>query len=442
MRGNGRLLALPFVLAIAFAATGCGGGSGGKPVRIGVVADCRGLLGSLDDAMLSGAELPFIRRGARLRGVSPSQGIENASVAGRKVDLLTGCSEVGEFAVLVEEARRLIELGHADVIIGGLSLGSGEGIVLRDLARRYPNVAFVIVGSPRREVTLVRPAANVFRFQPDYAQSVAGLGSYAFERLGWRRATIVADDADAGWEEAAAFASEFCALGGKVVEHEWVSAFNPQSRRLPSIRADGVAAFVSSFTSPPPFVKALARHLGDPARRLILGPAITQEPVYSAAVGPALVGATTSTSIPPPFRTSSGRRLERAYRRAFPALPQEFADGALMLPYYAGVEAVVLGLDAVRGDIGSNGERLRQALARVRLDVPGGRIVLDGHRQAVAPTMLLRVVDGRDANGVAFHRIRVAGPVDQSIGGTLRAREVGPGNAACRRSRPAPWANG
>ena len=440
MRADNRLIAVPLVLALVLAACGCGNTE--QPVRIGVLADCRGLLGGLNDVMLAGAELPLIRRGARLHSVRPRDGLEHATVAGRHVQLLTACSEVGEFSVLVEEARRLIELEHADVIVGGMSLGSGEGIVLRGLARRYPNVAFVVVGSPRREVTLVRPAPNLFRFQPDYAQTVAGLGTYAYETLGWRRAAIVADDADAGWAEAAAFASEFCALGGTIVEREWLSAFDPRSRKLPSTHTDGVAALITSYTAPPPYVGALAHRVGDPPRRLILGPAVTQDPSYASAVASAVAGATTSTSVPPPFRTPAASSFEREYRHAFPTLPRDFADGALTLLYYAGVEPVALALEATHGNLGPNGERLREALARVRMVVPGGTIELDRNRQAVAPTGILRIVRASDGKGLSFRALRSVGPVDQSIGGTLRASQIGRAGAGCRRGHPPPWAGG
>src|SRR6187431_2661822 len=104
-------LVLPAV-AILLAATGCGGGQ--DPVRIGVLADCQGALRALEDAELSAAELPFLRRGARLAGKAPTAGITAATVAGRKVELVTGCSEVGEEAVFVDEARRLVEAEDVD----------------------------------------------------------------------------------------------------------------------------------------------------------------------------------------------------------------------------------------------------------------------------------------------------------------------------------------
>src|SRR6187549_1727042 len=102
-----RALVLPVVAALVAAAAGCGGGR--EPVRIGVLVDCQGPLRALEDAELSAAELPFLRRGARLAGKAPTAGVTPATVAGRKVELVTGCSEVGEGSVFIDEARRLVE---------------------------------------------------------------------------------------------------------------------------------------------------------------------------------------------------------------------------------------------------------------------------------------------------------------------------------------------
>ena len=60
-----------------------------------------------------------------------------------------------------------------------------------------------------------RPASNLFRFSPDYAQREAGLGAYAYHlsRLapGLDRRRL----RNPGWAGAAAFTAEFCALGGR-----------------------------------------------------------------------------------------------------------------------------------------------------------------------------------------------------------------------------------
>jgi branched-chain amino acid transport system substrate-binding protein len=98
------------------------------------------------------------------------------------------------------------------VVVGGASVAA------RDLARRYPDTVFVSTFWDEQEITLRRPAPNLFRFSPDYGQQAAGLGEHAYRTLGWRRVAVVAGDSASGWGGSAAFVAEFCALGGTVVE--------------------------------------------------------------------------------------------------------------------------------------------------------------------------------------------------------------------------------
>ena len=113
----------------------------GEAFRIGVIADCVGINRPLHDAEVSGAQLPLIQRGAELRGDGAADGITPVTVAGRSVELVDGCTEVYEFSALTAEVRRLVELERVDAIVAATS-GPDE-IVLRDLARRYPEVVFL-----------------------------------------------------------------------------------------------------------------------------------------------------------------------------------------------------------------------------------------------------------------------------------------------------------
>ena len=165
-----RLLA---VTALVVAASGCGGGE--QPIRIGLLTDCRGIFSGYEDETLAGAELPLLNRGARLTNGRPSGGVSGARVAGREVELVRGCTEASEYTVLVEEARRLVEVEGVDAIVG--PFGRGDGLVVKELARRYPEVAFVPAFSGAQELTLRNPASNVYRFDTDNAQDVGGSGA-------------------------------------------------------------------------------------------------------------------------------------------------------------------------------------------------------------------------------------------------------------------------
>ena len=72
-------------------------------------------------------------------------------------------------------------------------VGEPEGVLVRRLAARYPDVTFVLGASSAQEATLSDPQPNVFRFVADGAQSTAGLAAYAYRDLGWRRAGLVMD---------------------------------------------------------------------------------------------------------------------------------------------------------------------------------------------------------------------------------------------------------
>ena len=186
-----RVVCATALAALALAPAGCG--SDESVVRIGVLSDCQGAFRGLQDAELSGAELPFLRRGASLAGTAPSGGVTSIKVGSRRVEFVPGCQEAGEHTVFIEEARRLLETERVDALLGGSS------VVTRELARRYPEVPFVSIFWDEQEVTLRRPAANLFRFTPDYAQQVAGLGTYAYRTLGWRRAAVLAGGQTSGW---------------------------------------------------------------------------------------------------------------------------------------------------------------------------------------------------------------------------------------------------
>ena len=268
MPGSRTLLVVATALAV-FAAAVAGCGTDEPVVRIGVLADCQGALRGFGDGELAGAELAFLRRGARLLGTGPSGGVSAIDVGGRRVELVQGCQETGEHTLYIEEARRLLENEHVDVVVGGAS------VVARELARRYPRAVFVSTFWDEQEITMRRPAANLFRFSPDYAQREAGLGAYAYHQLGWRRAAVVADYANPGWAGAAAFTAEFCALGGHVVTTVYAGTQDRVGRAL-AMQPDGIATFVE-YIDPAKILGSLASKLHDP-RRLLVSSANLEDP--------------------------------------------------------------------------------------------------------------------------------------------------------------------
>lgn len=432
-----RVACLLAVVSLAVTAAGCSRGE--EPVRIGLLTDCRGLFSGYEDDMLAGAELPLLERGARLTNGRPSGGVSDAHVAGRDLELIGGCTEQSEHTVLVEEARRLIEVEGVDAVVG--PSGESDSLVFRELARKYPEVAFVPAWSGAQELTLRHPAANVYRFDTDEAQDVAGLGSYAYRQLGWRSAAVVADSTPLGWQEEAGFVAEFCALGGNVTARYTA----PIDLRDPDVihalhDADGVAALMygGAFV-PPGILRGLARVAGSPKKRLVVGSYVLDDSNSLVPITGPLTGVVGASPIPPGNATQAMRRHRRAFSKAFPGLPPSDAQTTVVLAYHDAVEGLLRGLEASDGDLSDGRRRLREELARVRFVSPSGPVHLDRDRQAVRSTYLKRITHGGEKRD--FRLVRAVPEVEQTFGGLLsHAPAPGPGSQPCRKAPPPRWA--
>jgi branched-chain amino acid transport system substrate-binding protein len=446
----GELLRLLAVAAtatcLALASAGCGEEEQ-QPVRVAVITECFGPLEASKDSILAAAQLPFIERGARPRGKDPAGGLEGASVGGRPVEMLVGCTVISDLSKLIVEVRRLIEGRGADVIVG--PAGETEGIIARRLAARYPNVTFVLGASAAQAATLSDPQPNVFRFVADGAQSAAGLAAHAYNDLGWRRAALVMDMLPTSWETAAGFVAEFCALGGTVVSRDpflaqvrpgGAAADRALAARL-SRRVDGTM-LISSFYSPADFLKVYHRETPTLARRLVLTGFGFSLPGGLSPHGIDLSGVVLGNDLPLDSERPEWRRQQRAYARAFPQLSPESAHGTLEFPPYMAAEAIARALERVDGDIGRDGRRLRAALSKVAFEGPAGPVRLDRNRQAIVSVHLRRIEGrGERARTVPF---RVEEEVDQSFGGAFDTGTPAPSfeSPKCRRGPVPAWAAG
>jgi branched-chain amino acid transport system substrate-binding protein len=407
-------------------------------MRIGLLTDCRGLFAGYEDEMLAGAELPLLRRGARLTNGKPSGSVSGARAAGRDLELVRGCTEESEHSILVEEVRRLVEVEGVDAVVG--AIGESDSIVLREIARNYPEVVFIPAWSGAQGLTLRHPAANVYRFDTDEAQDVAGLGSYAYRELGWRRAAVVADTTPVGWHEEAAFVAEFCALGGDVTARFTAPIDLGDPKVARALRdADGVAVLMwgGAFV-PPDLLPALTRLLGSPPTRMVVGTYVFEDSNTLVPIAGPPAGVVGASSIPPANATPAMRAHRREFSTEFPGLPPSDAETPVLLAFNDAMEGLLRGLEASDGDLSDGRQRLREELARVRFDLPSGPVYLDRNRNAVRSVYLKRIARGGGPR--AFKLVRVVPAVEQTFGGLLSdAPSPGPGSQPCRKATPPPW---
>jgi branched-chain amino acid transport system substrate-binding protein len=433
MRGRWAAIAV-----LLLAASACGGSSE-RPLRIGVIVDCVGGRRAMGDGELAAAQLPLIARGARMAGQSPSDGVRDGRVAGRRVEILPGCSESGEFSNLTQVARQLIVGGDVDVVVAGGFYGV-DGLALREVARRYPDVLFVAAANGPREVTLQRPAGNLYRVAPDYGQAIAGLATYAYRRLGWRRVALLRDDWFSGWNAETAFVREFCALGGRVAKRVLLqippqrpSAILPQTPR----DVDGVALLGSWMSVSPALLGELARRGTD---KLVLGPEVIGEPTLVRRVA-GLDGVVAASYGAPAQTSPEVRAYLRDYAQAHPGAPPGEPQYSVVMAYHNAVEAVLRAFEQVHGDLADGRRRLRAQLARLHTELLGVPVRMDGNRQAVVSASIVRLGPDSASGLPQVSALQSIAGVDQSVGGLIPPSYAPTWfGETCRKATPPPWA--
>ena len=357
MRAERRLpKAAAAVLTAALLGAGCTAER--EPVRVGVLLECTGLLVGSRDSVLAAASLPLLEHGGRR---TPE--LVTGSAGGRRIELVPTCTEFTYPHKVIFATRRLVEVDGVDAVVG--PIGGGENVVFRDLARRFPDVTFLASDMGAQETTLRDPPPNYFRYAPTGAQTTAGLGTYAYRDLGWRRAVVVAEDWYPGWEGAAGFVAEFCALGGDVVERDWYTLFGSDPRKAASrhaAEADGVLLIATSGYQVP-YLKAYVGAAKPARERLLLSGAAFLDPRALQPRGVDLSGVVIGGAAPRATGSHVMRRYREAFAREFPELPPGVGEGMVELPAYAAVEALVEALDETDGDLGRGQAALRRTLA-------------------------------------------------------------------------------
>ena len=287
---------------------------------------------------------------------------------------------------------------------------------------------------PGPRVDLTDPAPNVFRFASDSAQFVAGLGAYAYDVLGWRKAAIVADDNPYSWGGAAGFTAEFCALGGRIVDRSWIPFGTDPAAAVPhALRADGV--YLGLGLSPAlGFVKRYAAVHRDLSQRLVSSATLLYDPSVIALAR----GSRCRREPTPSSRRRPRPRTPLPSRSPFRPSRLPRLSTRSRSPYRDGVEAL---LEAYERSGRAAGAPLQAALARLALDSPTGRIRLDANRQAIGPNYLSRIAT--DSKGKpAVRTVRVVPNVEQTFGGYFKAGEPPPNRTspACVKRTPPRWA--
>jgi branched-chain amino acid transport system substrate-binding protein len=446
------------ILALGVVAVGCGdddssdsGGGGdnnasssGGPdtIKLAYLSDCEGAFGAFYEPDIAGANTAFIKfAGGKAAGSKPSDGLDGATVAGKKIELVgVGCAD-DTADKAIEETRRLMEQEDADILIGPLS--GDEGIAVANYAKEHPDKTFINGTSGAQDTTLKVQAPNFFRFHSDGAQWSAGLGDYAYNELGWKKAAIIGDDYSFPYTSLAGFAAEFCAVGGQITKRIWpplgekdYSSFISQ---IPN-DVDGIyygiggAGLVS-------FMKQYQEQKGKIDPKKTMGNVFFDDPLVLKEVSNAVTGAYTAGPTAADSNEAAVKEYVQALDDAYGKEISGLAASVFVYNYYTAAWALIKGLEQVNGDI-SDQTKLQEALKGVTLDAPWGEIKLDENRNGVADNFVKEIVPDTNGDKVPdVKTIRRIPGVEQTFGGTFTADTPAPDrtNPKCEKGNQPAW---
>src|SRR4051795_4173845 len=169
-------------------------GGSGTPIKVAIMSECKGAFGSFDKQNMAGAVAALSQfAGAKPKNPNkPRDGFTGGAIGDHPLKLVgVGCGD-DTSDTAIKEVRRLMEQLDADVMIGPLS--GDESIAVANYAKQHPDKTFVDGSAGAQDTTLKVQAPNFFRFNGDGAQWNAGLGDIAYNKLGWKKAAVVADD--------------------------------------------------------------------------------------------------------------------------------------------------------------------------------------------------------------------------------------------------------
>ena len=368
-------------------------------VKIGVLAAMSGPYAEYGQDARRGAELALAEFDGR--------------AGGRPIELIF---ETGDGAPekVAARAEQLISEAGGEIIIGPLS--GGEGKALKAFAKSSPAITFLNGSSAARDLTLLDPAANFFRFTTDAAQWMAGLGRYAYFDKGYRRVVTLGENYSFPYMQVMGFLVEFCGMGGRVAELYWLGLSDKPyaaiSAQLSAIKADAIFVALDGSNT----ADFLEQYWKDGGTLPIIGGSVTFDPTLLGSNSLYHARLPGAISASPLADGDQGRRWQQfvsAYQARYPAAPP--VPSLFAFNYYVNTKAALLALDAVDGDLSGGQQALRQALAALSFDTPAGHVSLDENRQAIANNYVVEIVLGADKrlrHEVAY----VATNVDQTLG--------------------------
>jgi branched-chain amino acid transport system substrate-binding protein len=296
------------------------------------------------------------------------------------------------------KARKLIESEKVHMIAG--IINSGVALSIRDIVVNS-KTPLIITNAGAVDLTGGKlKSPYIFRVSFANGQTDMAAGWYAYNKLGYRRAILLAADYGAGHEKAEGFKKYFKASGGQIVEEIYAPAntndFGPFLTKIlaQSKAIDCVWMFFAGSGS----IRLINQYneygLKGTVPAFVIGDTVDESAL--PFIKDAALGIKSYLHYAEALQTPENQKFVQAYKAKYNEYPGMWAEQG-----YVGAKVIGMALDAIQGNI-EDKEAFLAALAKVKFMAPRGPFSFDANQNAVFHVYIREVkkVAGRYENVV------------------------------------------
>lgn len=350
------------------------------PIRIGVLHDLTGPLAQI------GGEL---NEGVRLHMSEISN-----EVAGRKIELVFEDPETKVDPGLTK-LRKMVERDKVHLVIGPVN--SALAYAMRDYIHRM-KVPTLVTQATGTDLTQGKASPYLFRTGFGSEQLNLPMGWYAYKKLGYRRAIVIALDHVSGREQAGGFMKTFKQLGGTVINEIYAPLgtpdWAPYLTRLRSEveRADVVVA-IAWGADAIRLIKGYSEY-GLKAIKPMLAHGSAVDEALLPSVGDTALGMTNYLFYTPTLDTPENRRFRDLMRKQDNKDPTNYHELG-----YLTAKVATEAIRKVNGRV-EDLPALLTELRKTRFEAPQGPFRFDEKQNVIFDLHIRRVekVDGKLVN--------------------------------------------
>ncbi len=398
-------------VAVALTAVvGTGAANAADKLKVGVTATLEGTYTVLGEDGMRGYELAVAAHGGK--------------VAGREIETIVGSTDASPDSA-IRAAKKLVEQDKVDMLISPLS--GAEGIAIRDYSKTQPQITVMNAASGALETTYgdpsagVKPSPTLYRTNLDGAQWQAGLGDYAYNVKHYKKIATIGEDYAFVYTQVMGLVVEYCKAGGQITKRLWVPLGTKDfASYIPQLLSEDVDAIYLGLGGADA-VNFLNQYQQAGGNAHLIGGSIMVDQTVLSSKGKAkeaLIGTIAASGMADNDPNPKWQAFVKAYQQHPKTgyFKNAFASPSLLaINYYTSADSMFKTLDEVKGDLSDNNKKFREALNKIVLDAPNGKITLDENRQAIGTNFVTEVVKA-DNGDLISKVVKVIPNVQERLG--------------------------